>query len=329
MATPLSWPKHVYKLTPGDIHYLQRTHPEVPLWRTSLLRELTPQADDSEIVASAQTTFGGIRLRAMRIHGGPHSITDLVKKLHRIPTKPHENLIQIRGLYAVDDEPLSLFSLDAPRITVMQYIFTHPHQDRRQMCADVARGLDHLHRVEIVHGAVRPANILVRPDGVCMLGEPSDEDIPHPGALTRLAPYLAPELFDPAAYAIFAIDNYRRDEYSGEYRVESDIYALGATTIEMYTSTPPAPFHIPFKTITTSKELFHLTRTPSTAEVEVIPHRIRAALSDIMHVLPYHRPHSGNALQWLERPDVMRVRACAPVNAKTRMRRAARAFWAA
>jgi serine/threonine protein kinase len=68
-----------------------------------------------------------------------------------------------------------------------------------------------------------------------MLGEPADEEIPSPGARARLAPYLAPELFDPAAYAIFAIDTYRRDEYAGEYRVESDIYALGATTIEVRT----------------------------------------------------------------------------------------------
>ncbi|KAF8200384.1 kinase-like domain-containing protein [Pholiota molesta] len=329
MSSTLSWPKHVYKLSQGDIQYLQRMHPDMPLWRTSLTRELTAQTDDSEIVATAQSTLGDIRVRAMRIHSGPRSITDLVKKLRRIPSKSHPNLIQIRGLYAVAQEPLALFSLDVPRTTVMAYLSMHPHFDRLKLCADVARGLDYLHRLEIVHGAVRPANVLVRPEGTAMLGEPADEDIPSPGARTRLAPYLAPELFDPAAYAVFAIDTYRRDEYAGEYRVESDIYALGATTIEIFTGSPPAPFRIPYSTVTTAKALFHLTRTHSPAEHQLIPPRIHVALSDIMHVLPYHRPHSGNALQWLERPDVLRVRACAPVNAKTRMRRAARAFWSA
>lgn len=73
----------------------------------------------------------------------------------------------------------------------------------------------------------------MRPDGTAMLGEPADEEIPSPDARARLAPYLAPELFDPAAYSVFAIDTYRRDEYHGEYRVESDIYALGSTIIEV------------------------------------------------------------------------------------------------
>lgn len=167
----------------------------------------------------------------------------------------------------------------------------------------------------------------MRPDGTCVLGEFSDEDTPSADAFARFSPYLAPELSNVSAYFAFGIDNYREDEYVGEYRVESDIYALGCTAIEIYTGAPPPPLHIPYDRIKTRKELFHLMRTPSARERAVMSHGIRAVLADIMHIMPDHRPHSGNALMWLERPDLLRVKACAPVLARNQMRRAARSFW--
>ncbi len=77
----------------------------------------------------------------------------------------------------------------------------------------------------------------------------------------------------------------------------------------------------------TRKALNQLVRAECPRERSMIPTNIRAALGDIMHTVPEHRPHSGNALQWLDRPDLLRVKACAPVLARTQMRRAARSFW--
>ena len=73
----------------------------------------------------------------------------------------------------------------------------------------------------------------MRPNGTCVLGEFSDEDAPSTDTLDRFGAYLAPELINPPAYFIFALDNYRSGEYAGEYRLESDIYALGCTAIEV------------------------------------------------------------------------------------------------
>lgn len=73
----------------------------------------------------------------------------------------------------------------------------------------------------------------MRPDGSCVLGVFSDEDAPSADTLDHFGAYLAPELINPPAYYIFALDNYRSGEYAGEYRLESDIYALGCTAIEV------------------------------------------------------------------------------------------------
>lgn len=88
-------------------------------------------------------------------------------------------------------------------------------------------------------------NVIVRPDGTCVLGVFSEEDAPSADTLDCFGAYLAPELINPPAYFIFAIDNYRSGEYAGEYRLESDIYALGCTAIEVRPiPLYPAPPHI-------------------------------------------------------------------------------------
>lgn len=59
------------------------------------------------------------------------TVQPLVKKIQRLPSKEHNNLVHVRGLYAVADEPPALFSFNYPNIIIMDYLEKHSNIDRR------------------------------------------------------------------------------------------------------------------------------------------------------------------------------------------------------
>jgi hypothetical protein len=77
------------------------------------------------------------------------------------------------------------------------------------------------------------SNILVKEGGTCFLGEFAPEDIPAKETLTRFANWIAPELMDHEAFWKIRVDNYRDHDYNGEYKLESDIFAMGCTALEV------------------------------------------------------------------------------------------------
>lgn len=78
------------------------------------------------------------------------------------------------------------------------------------------------------------SNILVKEGGTCFLGEFAPEDIPAKETLTRFANWTAPELMDHEAFWKIRVDNYRDHDYGGEYKLESDIFAMGCTALEVF-----------------------------------------------------------------------------------------------
>src|SRR5439155_20596173 len=98
----------------------------------------------------------------------------------------------------------------------------------------VAEALDHLHSHEppIVHQDVKPANIIVRPDGRVVLvdfGISSYKASSAQGATLGTRGYLAPEVAAGRAATPAA-----------------DIYSLGATAYALLTGNPPRPGDEPF-----------------------------------------------------------------------------------
>jgi hypothetical protein len=100
----------------------------------------------------------------------------------------------------------------------------------RRIVRQVAEALDHAHRQGVIHGDVKPANVLLDANGDALLADFglaratfNDSIIDVPGtALAGTAPYLSP------AVVAGEIEDTRRD-----------IYALGAVLYEMLTGQPP------------------------------------------------------------------------------------------
>ena len=148
---------------------------------------------------------------------------------------------------------------------------------------------------------------------------------------------------DHEAFWQIRVDNYRDHDYSGEYKLESDIFAMGCTALEVchffcicragsivliflfsrqiYTGTPPAPLTIPYPIIKSLVDLIDIKREPVSREQELIPHRVLGAILTMIDYVPGHRPHSANALRWFTKPETIRITTAPPVFAKSTMRR--------
>ncbi|KAJ3576323.1 hypothetical protein NP233_g491 [Leucocoprinus birnbaumii] len=112
---------------------------------------------------------------------------------------------------------------------MMQYLKSNPSYDQKLATINgVARGLWYLHSQQVVHGDIKPGNILVYRDGrplLCDFGQSSIMNVR--GFTTRAAGafrYQAPELL---------LNDYQRKTYN------MDVYSFGMTCSEIWTGQKP------------------------------------------------------------------------------------------
>jgi len=103
-----------------------------------------------------------------------------------------------------------------------------PPDDAVALCAQVARGLAALHQSDLVHRDVKPANVLLTPDGQAKLG---DLGLVSGQDFSRLT--LTNEVLGTPAYMA-------PEQVRGEATTPAtDVYALGATLFELLEGAPP------------------------------------------------------------------------------------------
>ncbi|QRV95991.1 WD repeat-containing protein [Ceratobasidium sp. AG-Ba] len=108
--------------------------------------------------------------------------------------------------------------------TLNKYLERHPEADRCAISVQVAEGLAHLHKIEVVHGDLKAANVFVSKDGVARVGGFGDAALQDEMAERSETPakdvlstrWAAPELFN-----------------DHKYTDKTDVYALGMTILEI------------------------------------------------------------------------------------------------
>lgn len=106
-----------------------------------------------------------------------------------------------------------------------------PERQALEIARDIARALAHAHEAHIIHGDVKPANILLASDGTAKLADlglarearGAESCAAQPGSTLGTPDYIAPE------------------QVRGETNLDGrcDIYALGATLFHMLVGRPP------------------------------------------------------------------------------------------
>ncbi|KAG8901199.1 hypothetical protein FRC01_009903, partial [Tulasnella sp. 417] len=113
---------------------------------------------------------------------------------------------------------------------ISQYLKANPRVDHLPLLADVAAGLVFLHSNSIVHGAIKPTNVIIADDGRPMLMDfgmahdlrMAERNMTIADAGRENVGYMSPEIIE-----------------EGNYTWASDVYAFGSLVLEIQSGQPP------------------------------------------------------------------------------------------
>ncbi|QRW24898.1 hypothetical protein RhiXN_11810 [Rhizoctonia solani] len=143
----------------------------------------------------------------------------------------HPNVLELIGIARYQNR-ISMVSPWMEQGNLNWFLSRHPDVDRYAMCAQIAAGVAHLHSSDIIHGDIKPLNILVSNDHVPKLADFGTSILTlytlqftrGSGSRTNVTVrYTAPEIL--------------REET--KLSAEGDVYALGMTILETITETLP------------------------------------------------------------------------------------------
>nr|GAT54379.1 predicted protein [Mycena chlorophos] len=131
----------------------------------------------------------------------------------------HENVLQTFGISPVDAEPLYFVMPHLPNSNVMAFLKQNPSVDRAKIVYDVVLGCQYLHSRGVVHGGLRPSNILIGADGSACVSDYGLVEVQPPTSSGHR--YLSPE------------------GWKGTVSRASDVYAWAMCAFEIFSSTKP------------------------------------------------------------------------------------------
>lgn len=213
----------------------------------------------------------------------------------------HSNILGLIGVCRWDNTPdtrLTMVSEWMPNGNITEYIKRNDSQ-RMQLLVDCAKGVEYIHRMRLVHGDLKGANILITSDNpvracVADFGFTTIvyDDINGPGTTSALGggttPFMAPELLCPS--------NFGRKKC--EVSREADVYAFGMVILQVLTGL--MPFHslrdteISYKVIKGDRPVM-----PTNADVMGISEDLWQLLARCWHTDSAQRPQIGEILQHL------------------------------
>ncbi|KAJ7029669.1 kinase-like domain-containing protein [Mycena alexandri] len=120
---------------------------------------------------------------------------------------------------------------------VGSYLKAYPTANRHELVYGVTSGLHYLHENDVVHGDLKPQNVLVDSNGIpCICDFGFAKIITHPGFTTLsvgTVPYIAPELF-------LVLDDAENTDVSLPRTTKyTDVYSFALLVLEILTSEQP------------------------------------------------------------------------------------------
>ncbi|KAF9644612.1 kinase-like protein [Thelephora ganbajun] len=143
----------------------------------------------------------------------------------------HRNIVSFVRIYSTTKHPFSLVFNFVGHLDLREYLKTHPTARRLELLAGIARGLDHMHDLDIIHGSLKAGNVLVDLDGTARIaGLGSTLTLGHPTVWSEMSVGRsfrgsAPELIYPEEFGLSYPQNSKA----------SDIHAFGVLAWEVFT----------------------------------------------------------------------------------------------
>lgn len=187
----------------------------------------------------------------------------------------HKNIVSYRGAFFGVNGELNLVAEYIPGWSLADHlsqITKFPEHMVACITQQIVEGLDYLHKAGVTHRDVKPANILVNPDGVIKItdfGVSSSIDVPTMTGNTMVGTpwYIAPEMIEGRPYG-----------------KSVDIWSLGCTVLELATG------HRPYHNMRAHAAMFRMTQD----RMPPIPRKLSPVLKDFLKTCwvwnPVERP---------------------------------------
>ncbi|CAE6454837.1 unnamed protein product [Rhizoctonia solani] len=193
----------------------------------------------------------------------------------------HQNVVPFLG-FTIFRGQIAMISPWMENGPLPQYLQRNKKADRFGLCTQIAKGLEYLHHIQMVHEDLKGVNVLVSEDGLAKLTDFGNTESNNrsleftPARITPTPRWAAPELL----------------QEMGVYSFATDVYALGMTFLEAITNKLPFP-ELRSDNAIISKVLIK-KKVPS-RPLSTIPDRVYAnalwnLLIDCWHYDPSKRP---------------------------------------
>jgi eukaryotic-like serine/threonine-protein kinase len=177
-----------------------------------------------------------VKLLADNLAADPDARRRFLRESRAAAQISHPHVVSVHDVGEEAGRPYFVMELvDGPSLAdVLHGEGPLPGPEVARIAIDALRGISRAHEHGLIHRDIKPGNLLLTSDGavkVTDLGVVASDDDPQltrTGFVVGSRSYLAPER--------------RRGEPA---TVQSDLYALGATLIELLTGEPPAPGSLP------------------------------------------------------------------------------------
>ncbi|KAJ7037062.1 hypothetical protein C8F04DRAFT_1393846 [Mycena alexandri] len=131
----------------------------------------------------------------------------------------HDNVLQMFGASPVDADPLYVVIQCQRNGSVTEFLRRNMQADRAKIVYDVALGMQYLHGHGVVHGGLKPPNILIKDDGTACISDYAMVEVQSSGS-----------------------DGYRYfspEAWKGTVSRSSDVFAWAMSALQIFTSKVP------------------------------------------------------------------------------------------
>ncbi|KIM20542.1 hypothetical protein M408DRAFT_81867, partial [Serendipita vermifera MAFF 305830] len=156
----------------------------------------------------------------------------LRREMHVWSALRHPNISEFLGFITGFGDYPAMISIWYQRGTVSEYLdrVAPPVNERLGLVLGISYGLQYLHNLKIIHGDLKPSNVLVDDIGaarLCDFGLVRLADWDGPAGMTTTSPYTGTERYKPPE--LFISKENRRPVAT----FEGDIYSLGCVILEV------------------------------------------------------------------------------------------------
>ncbi|CAE6453810.1 unnamed protein product [Rhizoctonia solani] len=182
------------------------------------------------LLDTTQVAVKALRISIQSMAENPKHLKHAARELHTWSKCKHPNVLQLLG-FAVFRERIAMVSPWMGQGNLPHYLERTPEANRGILCIQICEGLSYLHEIEIIHGDLKGANVLISEDGTPVLADFGNST--HTAQSMKFTQTTTERSWTMRWSAPELIIG------SGPQSKAADVYALAMTIYEIMTGTLP------------------------------------------------------------------------------------------